>query len=330
MASSPKIIVVVGATGNQGSSVARTFLSLPDWHVRAVTRKPSSEKANGLKALGAELIQADLADISSLLRAFENAHAIFLNTDFWETYSCVGSNSGLSPVARSRAAYEKEVFYGKNAAIAAASIPTLDRLVYSSLGSIKEASGGKYHRSFHPESKAAIVKYIETEEPELAKKMSLVIPAGYCTNPLFRPTRDLASGQYVMVTAQAPGCRMPILNPTTSMGPFIRALVEDEEPGTKLLAYDPDSFLPFEDIVQKWTEVTGNEVSIVRMDTETMHTQLHLPWELLDGLDFVNEYGYEHVIRSQGIIEPHQLKNPPKTKSYKGWLEEKYLEGGLV
>ena len=49
MGSSTKTIVVVGATGNQGCSVTKTFLSLPHWHVRALTRSPTSEKAESLK-----------------------------------------------------------------------------------------------------------------------------------------------------------------------------------------------------------------------------------------------------------------------------------------
>ncbi|EXJ70008.1 uncharacterized protein A1O5_07081 [Cladophialophora psammophila CBS 110553] len=324
--SSLKVITVVGATGNQGSSVARTFLSLPGWHVRAVARNPSSQKAEELRALGAELVRADLSDIASLVQAFGNSHAIFLNTDFWETYRSVGTGSGLTPLACSRAAYEKEVFYGKNAAIAAASVPTLERLVYSSLASIKAASNGKYTRSYHPESKAAIVSYIEAEEPALAKKMSIVIPAGYSTNPMFSPTLDPKSGQYVVVTALNRGCKMPILDPSEVMGPFVRALIEDEEPGTKLLAYNKDSFLPFEEIVQAWTEVTGKEVQIIRMKPEDLHEQLNLPWELLDGINFVNDHGYDYVLAREGIIAPCQLSNPPETKSYKAWLKGKPME----
>lgn len=79
-----KIIVVIGATGNQGSSVANTFLGLPEWHVRALTRNPSSDASELLAAKGAEVVQGDLAEPSSLAKAFENANAIFLNTDFWE------------------------------------------------------------------------------------------------------------------------------------------------------------------------------------------------------------------------------------------------------
>lgn len=79
-----KTIAVVGATGNQGSSVANTFLALPHWHVRALTRTPSSDASRSLAARGVEVVRGDLADPASLVEAFENAHAIFLNTEFWE------------------------------------------------------------------------------------------------------------------------------------------------------------------------------------------------------------------------------------------------------
>ena len=47
-----KIIVVVGATGNQGGSVVNTFLGLPAWQVRGITRNASSEAAKKLKEKG--------------------------------------------------------------------------------------------------------------------------------------------------------------------------------------------------------------------------------------------------------------------------------------
>jgi uncharacterized protein YbjT (DUF2867 family) len=81
-----KIVVVVGATGNQGSSVAWTFLSLSTWHVRCLTRNPSSSAAQTLSGVGAEVVQGDLSDPPSLTRAFDSANAIFANTDFWATY----------------------------------------------------------------------------------------------------------------------------------------------------------------------------------------------------------------------------------------------------
>jgi uncharacterized protein YbjT (DUF2867 family) len=55
-----KTIVVVGATGIQGGSVVDTFLGLSNWHVRAMTRKPSSKAAQALSAKGEDFIKADL------------------------------------------------------------------------------------------------------------------------------------------------------------------------------------------------------------------------------------------------------------------------------
>lgn len=55
-----KIITVFGATGAQGGSVARIFLSdpklAPEWTVRAVTRDPTKESAKALVAAGAEVV----------------------------------------------------------------------------------------------------------------------------------------------------------------------------------------------------------------------------------------------------------------------------------
>jgi len=180
MTSNKKITVVVGATGNQGSSVAHTFLDSPQWHVRCVTRNPSSSASQALKDLGAEVVQGNLSDLSSLALAFKDANAIFVNTDFHETYR--GSQAlGLAEQDAGKLAYDQEVLHGKYAAIAAASVPSLERFVYSALGPVKKHSKGKYE-SNHWDSKAAIVEFVEERLPNLSKKMSLIYLGGYNTN----------------------------------------------------------------------------------------------------------------------------------------------------
>lgn len=71
-----KTIVVVGATGRQGGAVTRHLLK-HGWGVRGLTRKPESKKAAELKALGVEVVKADLGDRSSLEAAFENAYGVY-------------------------------------------------------------------------------------------------------------------------------------------------------------------------------------------------------------------------------------------------------------
>jgi uncharacterized protein YbjT (DUF2867 family) len=77
------IILVTGATGQQGGVVARRLL-LKGFNVRAMTRKPESEKARALAALGAEVIKGDLDDPGSLERVLEGVWGTFAVQNTWE------------------------------------------------------------------------------------------------------------------------------------------------------------------------------------------------------------------------------------------------------
>jgi uncharacterized protein YbjT (DUF2867 family) len=55
-----KIIAIVGATGHQGGSLIPPFLKDKNWHIRALTRDPNSEKAKALSAKGVEVVKADV------------------------------------------------------------------------------------------------------------------------------------------------------------------------------------------------------------------------------------------------------------------------------
>jgi uncharacterized protein YbjT (DUF2867 family) len=84
-----KIIAVVGATGAQGGGLVRAILEDEEgvFAVRAITRDAGSERARALAELGAEVVEADVNDKSSLVRAFTGAHGAFCVTFFWEHFS---------------------------------------------------------------------------------------------------------------------------------------------------------------------------------------------------------------------------------------------------
>jgi uncharacterized protein YbjT (DUF2867 family) len=84
-----KVIAVVGATGQQGGSVASAILELaPDvFAVRALTRDPNSDAARRLAASGAEVVAADVDDAASLVRAFDGAWGAYCVTFFWNHLS---------------------------------------------------------------------------------------------------------------------------------------------------------------------------------------------------------------------------------------------------
>jgi uncharacterized protein YbjT (DUF2867 family) len=80
-----RIITVVGATGSQGGGLVRAILADPEheFAVRALTRNARSGKARELATAGAEVVEADLNDEASLIRAFEGAHGAFIVTNYW-------------------------------------------------------------------------------------------------------------------------------------------------------------------------------------------------------------------------------------------------------
>lgn len=69
-------ILVLGATGQQGGSVARALLD-DGWAVRALVRDPQADKARALTALGIETVRGDLGDKASLSDAVTGCYGVF-------------------------------------------------------------------------------------------------------------------------------------------------------------------------------------------------------------------------------------------------------------
>lgn len=115
------VILVSGATGQQGGAVARQLLE-HGHKVRIMTRRPDSEAAKRLAEAGATVVQADLDDAASLERALAGAWGAFAVQNTWE------------------AGVESEEEQGKRFARIARSVG-IQHFVYSSVGSAHRATG---------------------------------------------------------------------------------------------------------------------------------------------------------------------------------------------
>lgn len=315
------VIAIVGATGTQGRTVAQAFFSLPDWQVRALSRDPSSASAKALAAQGAEVVQADLADPESLSRAFEGATDIFVNTDFWAPYVAAMA-AGKSREQATPRGFDTELLHAKNAADAAAKIPTLHRIVYSALGPMKAASKGKFSNSAHWDSKAAAADYIEKQRPELKGKVSFIYPGAYHTNPFSLPQRlpHLGEDEWAILLPCPITTQIPIIDMTTTFGALVRALIVDENAGVKLFAYDCN--ITRSEVIEKWEKFTGKKTRFVQETMESMHKITGLPYEVLDGPAFLGEFHYMAGVEGK-VIEPKDLKNPIETKTFEQILEQR-------
>jgi uncharacterized protein YbjT (DUF2867 family) len=83
MAKGKEVILVTGATGQQGGAVARQ-LAARKHTVRAMTRKPDGDAARALARQGVEVVKGDLNDADSLRRALQGAWGVFAVQNTWE------------------------------------------------------------------------------------------------------------------------------------------------------------------------------------------------------------------------------------------------------
>ena len=89
MSLSKKVIAVLGATGAQGGGLVRAITADTDgpFTARAITRDANSDKAKALSAAGAEVVEADVDDEASMVKAFAGAHGAFCVTFYWAHFS---------------------------------------------------------------------------------------------------------------------------------------------------------------------------------------------------------------------------------------------------
>ncbi|GBB88258.1 hypothetical protein RclHR1_01480023 [Rhizophagus clarus] len=124
------LIVVCGATGAQGGSVANSLLATGNYKVRALTRNPDSNKAKALASKGAEVFKCDLSVEEDVKNALKGADIAWVVTNF------------LDPSIFGKDPYEEERI-GKMIADIAKEVG-LNWLIYSSLPDTTAGSGGKY------------------------------------------------------------------------------------------------------------------------------------------------------------------------------------------
>lgn len=290
-----KLIVVIGATGNQGGSVARRFLQDPNFAVRALTRNPESPSSQALRELGAEVVKAELEDVASLEAAFRGANVIFSMTQYWEPFfrpdcRALATEQGISC---RRYAYDVELRQGKNIAdaTAAAALDTLDAngFLVSTLSNAKHCSSGRFTGLYHFDSKAEVFPdYVNEKYPELAAKMSCIQTGYFMTSHRILPEayfrkvwlftrhawssggpnrRQLPDGSFQMRFPTSEDKLIPHLDVNGDTGNFVYA-VSQMPPGKQYMC--AGSFFGFGEYIRLFGKVTGASVSYKQITFDEM------------------------------------------------------------
>ncbi len=157
-----RLVLVTGATGQQGGSVARRLLE-GGFRVRGITRNLESGPASQLMGLGAEMVRAEFTDAGSLAAALGGVNAVFAMTTPFE------------------AGVDAETAQGV-ALVDAAADAGVDHFVYSSVASANKATGVP-----HFESKYRVEEHLAASD----LRWSVIAPVYFMDN-LFFP--DMLNG----------------------------------------------------------------------------------------------------------------------------------------
>jgi uncharacterized protein YbjT (DUF2867 family) len=264
------IILVSGATGQQGGAVARHLLA-DGWRVRALTRNPEAEGAKALAAQGAELAAGDMASRSDMDRALAGAYGVFSVQNTW--------TSGV----------DGEIIQGKTLA-GAAKAARVQHFVYTSVGGSERNSGIP-----HFESKWQLEQHIRS----LGLPATILRPVFFMEN--FRNFSAPKDGVLAVGLKPTTSLQMIAVN---DIGAFAAmAFAEPAKFMGKALELAGDS-LTMPEVAETMTRVTGQPVQFVEVPLEQVRQ--YSPETAIMNAWF-NEHGYRADIAALRAIHPGLL-----------------------
>ncbi|KAK7028507.1 NmrA domain-containing protein [Favolaschia claudopus] len=242
-AQSAPLVLVVGATGQQGGSVVKALSdSKKPYRVRGFTRDNTKPAAKALEKQGVEVTGLNLVveNKDEIYKAFAGADYAFLVTNFWEHVNG-----------------EKEIAEGK-LMIDAAKAAGVKGIVWSGLESHKKASGGKYTQVPHFEGKAVITEYGRGCGVPFVE-----VQAGlYYSNYLIQVVKDAADGSYSYRNVVAPDVPLPLIDMENDFGAYVvvQAIEAPVFPDGKSI-YAATEELSWSEVARQVSEGTGKQVS---------------------------------------------------------------------
>ncbi len=230
-------VLVSGATGQQGSALARVLLD-KGHRVRAFVRRPDSPEAEALERLGAELAEGDFEEPSTIERAARGMDALFVVATPFE------------------AGMEAETRHGI-AAADAAKTAGVSHLVYSSVADVDKDTGIP-----HFDSKRKVEVHIES----LGVPYTIVAPVYFMDNLLAPWTLpQLKEGRLPVALPSSRPLQQVALS---DIAAFTGVVLENREEfeGTRVdIASDE---LAGEEAAEVLTRVTGREIEYVELSLE--------------------------------------------------------------
>lgn len=273
-----KVLVVFGATGQQGGSIVETVLGDAqlgkEYSIRGTTRDPSTGSAQELAKRGVEVVKTDINDAASLRKAFEGADVVFANT--------VTVYDGH--------AYEHEVTHGRALADAAVAVG-VPFYIYSTLPNAGKNSGGKLKNMGHFDGKEEVEQYIRT----LPIRSAFIAPGSFMSNfNASMAPHPVGNGTYAFATFVKPEAKMPLINTAGDTGKWVAAILADFPKYEGKVLCCATALYTFQEMADAMSKASGKTVVYKQLPEETWRGFLPplMRDHIAEMLQYFEEYGY--------------------------------------
>ncbi len=286
LSNNEKLIAVIGATGQQGGGVVRALQANGQFKVRALSRNPDKHRE-----LGDEVVEADLNRPETLKAAFEEAHGVFLVTNFREK----GTDELKQATAAVRAAKDAGVKH----------------FVWSTLPNVEAISGGRFDVP-HFTGKAKIDRIVkEAGFPH----HTFVIAPGYYQNFVgFLAPQKQADGSVGWVLPLDPDVRCLHMGDIRELGNIVAgAFAHPDEAGNGEYLPLVGDFLSFNEIVETLNR-QGHKFSVKQVPKEVFATLFPGAAELAEMFGYWEAHTYLGSDSSDRIALANKIAGRQPTK----------------
>ncbi|KZO94748.1 NAD(P)-binding protein [Calocera viscosa TUFC12733] len=245
---SPKIVVVAGATGNQGGSVVTALVNHGGYVVRGLTRDITSAASQALTARGVEMLQISVMDREGLVEAFKGAYAVFGVT---------------KPFTK-----DNETDQGKNM-VDACRANDVPLFVWTSLPSATKLSNGKVTGISILDDKAAVDQYTQA-----VGQPTVILHTGSFTENMINQNqlKSTAPGKWEIQFPIAPPDHVqPFSYIKKDVGPAVTAIIDHWEDASwrQRLTKEPIIMCSYnlcgKEMAATLARLTGKEVTYVTL-----------------------------------------------------------------
>ncbi|KAL4731662.1 hypothetical protein ACLX1H_000640 [Fusarium chlamydosporum] len=235
------IVFVTGATGMQGSAVARQLVDI-GWTVRATARNMDSPTVKDLQKMGVEVRPGDWENNEALKAVMDGCTYVFLN---------------LIPnltTFTSEVSHAKRIFnIAKSAGV--------KQVVYSSGMAIKDLEKGEFHDPNHPVCRGHGWKRdIENLVQEAGFDAWTILRPGFFMCNFLEPKVNMMYPDFVRTgilnTAYRPDTRLPQVD-VEDIGKFAVAAFRDPDRFNRKIVPIASEKLSLDEIMQQLGEATG-------------------------------------------------------------------------